>query len=73
MKKLFALSALSLLLAIAFWGCSDDDDSVTNPPVDPPIASTATCLGCHSSESSLKASLGSSSMPPIRLVAMDDG
>ena len=73
MKKLLALGALSLLLAIVFWGCSDDDDTVTNPPVNPPIANTATCLGCHSSESELKASLGSSSTPPIRLVATGDG
>ncbi len=73
MKKLIILGALTLVLAIVFWGCSDDDESITKPPVDPPIAETATCLGCHSSESLLKASLGTSSAPPIRLVATGDG
>jgi hypothetical protein len=73
MKKHVVLGALALVLAIMFWGCSDDDDAVTNPGVDPPIADTATCLGCHASESHLKASLGSSSAPPIRLVAAGDG
>jgi hypothetical protein len=72
MKKLVVLGALSLVLAVMFWGCSDDD-SPTAPPVNPPATATGTCLGCHSSESNLKASLGESATVPIRLVAMDDG
>ena len=72
MKRLIIVPALALLLLFAVWGCDND---TSNGPVDPdgPGATDKTCLGCHSSEEMLKASLPDTSGSKVLIGNKGDG
>ena len=80
MKRFLSIVALSLLMMVLVWGCSEEKhDVVLDPEVPgtvPPVADEITCLSCHSSETELKATLASAPMPvpPGDMgPALDDG
>ena len=62
---------------LAMWGCTEeshdpytpDDGGVTPPPEE----AQATCLGCHSSEEMLKASLAKESGSEVLIGNKGDG
>jgi hypothetical protein len=73
MKRLIIVPALALLLLFALWGCEND---TSNGPVDPddgPAGTDKTCLGCHSSEEMLKASLPDTSGSKVLIGNKGDG
>ena len=55
MKQLTVLGLLPLLILVVLWGCDND---TSNDVSGPGGATDKTCIGCHSSESELKAALG---------------
>lgn len=69
MKRLIIVPALALLLLFALWGCEND---TSNGPVDPG-GTDKTCLGCHSSEEMLKASLPDTSGSKVLIGNKGDG
>jgi hypothetical protein len=75
MKKLLASGALPLLVFLLVVGCSEDNpNGITNPDDDlPPLTTTNTCLGCHSSEDNLKAAVGSGGSAMVLAVNSGDG
>ena len=70
MKRFIILPVLVLLALFALWGCDND---TSNGPVDPPEVSDKTCLGCHSSEEMLKASLSDTSGSKVLIGNKGDG
>ena len=72
MKRFIILPVLVLLALFALWGCEND---TSNGPVDPdgPVATDKTCLGCHSSEEMLKASLPDTSGSKVLIGNKGDG
>ena len=72
MRRHLELGLLPLLILVFAWGCSDDP---TDPIVEngDPVFNTTTCLGCHSSEEALKASLGPESQLAAAPMPVDDG
>ena len=71
MKRFLVLIDLALVALLVPWGCSND---TSNGPVDPDDAVTdKTCLGCHSSEEMLKASLGDTSGSKVLIGDKGDG
>jgi hypothetical protein len=56
MKRLISTGVLPLLVFFVVWGCSSDDPADPGDGGPPPV-NTVTCIGCHSSEAALKASL----------------
>ena len=80
MRKFTIHGILPLLVLVLAWGCSGDRDEIIVEDGDnPPTANTTTCLGCHSSETELKASsaaLGSATLvkgPEVPPPGMSDG
>lgn len=57
-----------LALAIVLWGCDND----TSNDIAGPGGTDKSCLGCHSSEASLKEALGLAKHTP-RVPNKDDG
>lgn len=53
--------ALALVVAVAMASCSDDDGGVTPPDAQ---LTVATCEGCHTSETMLKATVLPDPPPP---------
>ena len=72
MRRFIPHGVLPLLIVIVLWGCSDNNDTIIDPG-GPPVLNTATCLGCHASESELKASLGSLSRSDLPPPSLSDG
>lgn len=56
-----SIIVLTMLLSfgIAFWGCSGDEDN----PVVPGSELRADCIGCHQSESMLRATAAPDTTP----------
>jgi hypothetical protein len=71
MKRIFRSWAAPLLVLAVVWGCSENSVEVSGPGNGEPPLNTVTCLGCHSSEVALKASLGPT--PALQTVLADDG
>lgn len=75
MKRLIPLSSLAILLALFFlWGCEHDtsNDIGEGDPGGPP-STDLTCLGCHSSEEMLRASLPEESGSKVAVAIKSDG
>ncbi len=53
MNRAFLTAVLPLLALLALWGCDNDTTNVVNG-----TGTDKTCLGCHSSQADLIASLG---------------
>ncbi len=65
------LVVLPLLVLAALWGCDNDtSNEVAGPPGG---ATDKTCIGCHSSETELKAALGVDKNLVIKVANKDDG
>ena len=62
MNRLWITALVPLVAMLALWGCTEESHDVVLPPDGGdgggPEEQVATCLGCHSSEEMLKASLG---------------
>ena len=59
-KSFWSLILVGIVaFAVALGGCSasDDDDGDDGGIVNPPLETTATCEGCHTSEAMLKATV----------------
>jgi len=67
MNKSTLQRSLPFLVAILIWGCSGERDQIiVDDGKDAPTIVTTTCIGCHSSEEALKASVPASA--PATLV-----
>lgn len=53
---------LALLLLAGMVACSDDDEQSATMP---DVATKATCEGCHTSETMLKATVAPDPPPPV--------
>ena len=54
---IFLVGVAAFALALGGCSASDDDDGHDGGIVDPPLETTATCEGCHTSEAMLKATV----------------
>jgi len=71
MKQLTVLGLLPLLCLVVLWGCDNDTSNNVSGPGGPE-PTDKTCLGCHGSETELKAALGDEKVT-IRVANKDDG
>jgi mono/diheme cytochrome c family protein len=73
MKRIVPISAVLALLALFFlWGCSDDSSSTTDGGGGGQLTGK-TCLGCHSSEELLQASMPAESGSKVEVAIKSDG
>ena len=56
MKRFISTGVVPLLVLVLVWGCSSDPSEPVNE-TPPPVVNSVTCIGCHSSEAELKATL----------------
>ncbi len=73
MKRFIILPVLVLLALFALWGCENDTSNGPVTPGDNPVVTDKTCLGCHSSEEMLKASLSDTSGSKVLIGNKGDG
>jgi hypothetical protein len=77
MNRLWITALVPLVAMLALWGCTEESHDVVLPPDggggDGPEEQVATCLGCHSSEEMLKASLGKAGSADVLVHHKDDG
>ncbi len=69
MNRTFVCLALTLMVILTIWGCSND----TSNKIDGPVGNAGTCLGCHASEDALKAALPPASGSLVAYVAKGGG
>jgi hypothetical protein len=68
-----SLSRTWFLWAVAaIWACSDDGPAGPDDGGQPPL-NTVTCIGCHASETALKAALGTAKSLTVPIIADGDG
>jgi hypothetical protein len=60
----FLVAIASFSLALGSCSNSDDDNGDDGGITDPPLESAATCEGCHTNESMLKATVEDEGPPP---------
>jgi len=58
MNRAFLIAVLPLLALLALAGCDNDTTNVVDGPGSGLPATDKTCLGCHSSQEDLIASVG---------------
>lgn len=77
MNRLMLTALLPLLAMLALWGCTEESHDPYEPDNGggntPPEEEVATCLGCHSSEEMLKASLAKESGSKVLIGDKGDG
>ena len=76
MNRVHLLILLPLVAMLAMWGCTEESHDPYEPPTDPtppPEEAVASCLGCHSSEEMLKASLAKESGSKVLIGNKGDG
>ena len=77
MNRLMLTALLPLLAMLALWGCTEESHDPYEPDngggTTPPEEEVSTCLGCHSSEEMLKASLAKESGSKVLIGDKGDG
>jgi hypothetical protein len=78
MNRLLITTLLPLVAMLALWGCTEESHDIVLPPDGGDngggeIEDKATCLGCHSSEEMLKASLAKESGSKVLIGDKGDG
>lgn len=77
MNRLMLTALLPLLAMLALWGCTEESHDPYEPDngggTTPPEEEVTTCLGCHSSEEMLKASLAKVSGSKVAVNFKSDG
>lgn len=76
MNRFLLMVLVPLVAMLAMWGCTEESHDPYEPPTDPtppPEEAVASCLGCHSSEEMLKASLAKGSGSKVLVNHKDDG
>ena len=77
MRRSLAILALLPLLSAWLWGCGSDSSTDPGDPGDPgdppPGVTEKTCLGCHSSESDLRAALEKEEGSKVEVTFKSDG
>lgn len=58
MKRVFLFTVLTLLALLALGGCDNATENLVDGPGSGVPTTDKTCLGCHSSQEKLLASLG---------------
>jgi len=53
-----------VLLAFFLWSCSEDDDTTNPIGPEPTTDMTATCVGCHTSDTMLQETAEPDDTPP---------
>lgn len=58
MNRSILIAVLPLLALLALWGCDNDTTNVVDGPGSGLPVTDKTCLGCHSDQEALIASVG---------------
>ncbi len=74
MRHFLTISVLFLVPLFFLWGCENDtsNDGITGGGGSGEVTEE-TCLGCHSSQEMLEASLGETSKGSVVVALKDDG
>jgi hypothetical protein len=73
MKRMIPIGALLLIALFGLWGCENDTTNDLGGPGGTVQTSDMTCIGCHSSETMLKETLGEVAGAKVAVPFKDDG